>query len=52
MPKRGIGDATVAALESFAATEGIDVVEACRRVDEIAVLQHPGEGRGRRASTR
>ena len=28
MPKRGIGDATVAAMESFAATEGIDVVEA------------------------
>jgi hypothetical protein len=25
MPKRGIGEATVAAIESFAATEGIDV---------------------------
>ncbi len=44
MPKRGIGDATVAALESFAATEGIDVVEACRRVDEIAVLQNRAKG--------
>ena len=43
-PKRGIGDATVAALESFARTEGIDVVEAARRVDEIAVLQSRGKG--------
>jgi DNA helicase-2/ATP-dependent DNA helicase PcrA len=43
-PKRGIGDATVAALESFADTEGIDVVEACRRVDEIAVLQTRAKG--------
>jgi ATP-dependent DNA helicase UvrD/PcrA len=37
-PKRGIGDATVATLESFAASEGIDLVEACRRVDEIGTL--------------
>jgi DNA helicase-2/ATP-dependent DNA helicase PcrA len=44
MPKRGIGDATTAALESFAATEGIDVVEACRRVDEIAVLNTRAKG--------
>jgi ATP-dependent DNA helicase UvrD/PcrA len=43
-PKRGIGDATVAALESFADTEGIDVMEACRRVDEIAVLQRRAKG--------
>ena len=43
-PKRGIGDATVAALESFADTEGIDVIEACRRVDEIAVLQTRAKG--------
>jgi DNA helicase-2/ATP-dependent DNA helicase PcrA len=44
MPKRGIGDATVAALESYAATEGIDVVEACRRIDEIAVLNSRAKG--------
>lgn len=44
MPKRGIGDATTAAVESFAATEGIDVVEACRRVDEIAVLGTRAKG--------
>jgi DNA helicase-2/ATP-dependent DNA helicase PcrA len=44
MPKRGIGDATVAALESYAASEGIDVVEACRRIDEIAVLNSRAKG--------
>jgi len=44
MPKRGIGDATVAALESFAASEGIDMLEACRRVDEIAVLNNRAKG--------
>jgi DNA helicase-2/ATP-dependent DNA helicase PcrA len=44
MPKRGIGDATVAALEAFARDEEIDVVEACRRVDEIAVLQTRAKG--------
>ena len=43
-PKRGIGDATVAALESFADTEGIDMMEACRRVDEIVVLQTRAKG--------
>ena len=43
-PKRGIGDATVAALESFARDEGITVVDACRRVDEIAVLQTRAKG--------
>jgi DNA helicase-2/ATP-dependent DNA helicase PcrA len=43
-PKRGIGDATVAALESFATLEDIDLVEACRRVDEIAVLNTRAKG--------
>ncbi|MDP9298694.1 MAG: DNA helicase PcrA, partial [Actinomycetota bacterium] len=43
-PKRGIGDATVAALESFAREEGITVLDACRRVDEIAVLQPRAKG--------
>jgi DNA helicase-2/ATP-dependent DNA helicase PcrA len=43
-PKRGIGDQTVAALEAFARDEGIDVVEACRRVDEIAVLGARAKG--------
>jgi DNA helicase-2/ATP-dependent DNA helicase PcrA len=43
-PKRGIGDATVAAIESFATLEDIDLLEACRRVDEIAVLNTRAKG--------
>ncbi|HXF56275.1 MAG TPA: DNA helicase PcrA [Actinomycetota bacterium] len=37
-PRRGIGEATVAAIEDFAAREGIPFLEAARRVDEIPVL--------------
>ena len=37
-PKRGIGDQTVAALESFAGTEEVPFLEACRRVEEIGSL--------------
>ncbi|MGQ0668326.1 MAG: DNA helicase PcrA [Actinomycetota bacterium] len=37
-PKRGIGDATVGALESFAASEEIPFLEAARRAEEIGVL--------------
>jgi len=44
MPKRGIGDATVATLEAFARDEEISVVEACRRVDQIATLQSRAKG--------
>jgi DNA helicase-2/ATP-dependent DNA helicase PcrA len=44
MPKRGIGDQTVAALEGFARDEEIDVVEACRRIDEISVLNARAKG--------
>jgi DNA helicase-2/ATP-dependent DNA helicase PcrA len=44
MPKRGVGEATVAAVETFARDEGIDVLEACRRVDEIGVLQNRAKG--------
>jgi DNA helicase-2/ATP-dependent DNA helicase PcrA len=44
MPKRGIGDATVAALETFAREEGIDIVQACRRADEIGHLQARAKG--------
>jgi DNA helicase-2/ATP-dependent DNA helicase PcrA len=43
-PKRGIGDATVAAIEAFARDEEIDVIEACRRVDEITLLQTRAKG--------
>jgi DNA helicase II / ATP-dependent DNA helicase PcrA len=44
MPKRGIGDQTVAAVEAFARDEDIDVVEACRRVDEISLLNARAKG--------
>jgi len=43
-PKRGIGEATVAALESFALTEGIPFLDAARRVDEIATLATRARG--------
>jgi DNA helicase-2/ATP-dependent DNA helicase PcrA len=43
-PKRGIGDATVAALESFGAEEGIPFLEAARRVDLIDVLGTRAKG--------
>ncbi len=44
MPKRGIGDQTVAAVEAFARDEDVDVVEACRRVDEISLLNSRAKG--------
>ena len=44
MPKRGIGDATVSAVESFAREEGISVIEAAHRVDEIATLAARAKG--------
>ncbi len=37
-PKRGIGDATMAAIEEFSRWEEIPFIEAARRVDEISVL--------------
>ncbi|MFM8944879.1 MAG: DNA helicase PcrA [Actinomycetota bacterium] len=43
-PKRGIGEATVAALEDHARTEGIPFLEACRRVDEIGILGARAKG--------
>ncbi|MGH2556873.1 MAG: 3'-5' exonuclease [Actinomycetota bacterium] len=43
-PKRGIGDATVAALEGFAADEDIPFVEAARRADEVATLGQRAKG--------
>ncbi|MBI3647677.1 MAG: DNA helicase PcrA, partial [Actinobacteria bacterium] len=43
-PKRGIGDATVAAVGSFAQLEGISVIDAVRRVDEIDVLAARAKG--------
>ena len=43
-PKRGIGEATVAAVEGFAATEGIPFLEAARRADEIPTLAQRAKG--------
>ncbi len=43
-PKRGIGDATVAALEGFSGMEGVPFLEAARRVDEVASLGARAKG--------
>jgi DNA helicase II / ATP-dependent DNA helicase PcrA len=43
-PKRGIGDATVSTLETFSRDEDISLVDACRRVDEISVLNSRAKG--------
>ncbi len=43
-PKRGIGDQTVASLEAFARDEEVTVLQACRRVDEIATLGPRAKG--------
>ena len=37
VPKRGIGDASVAKLDAFAATEGIAFADALRRADEAGI---------------
>ncbi|MDP9343734.1 MAG: DNA helicase PcrA [Actinomycetota bacterium] len=43
-PKRGIGEATVGALEAFAQQEGVPFLEAARRVEEIDVLGQRARG--------
>jgi DNA helicase-2/ATP-dependent DNA helicase PcrA len=43
-PKRGIGDATVAALEGFAAVEEVPFLEAARRADEVPALAARARG--------
>src|SRR5207244_844263 len=43
-PKRGIGDATVAAIEGFAADEDVPFLEAARRVEEIGSLGQRARG--------
>jgi DNA helicase-2/ATP-dependent DNA helicase PcrA len=43
-PKRGIGETTVAAIESFALTEGVPFLDAVRRVDEIPTLASRARG--------
>jgi DNA helicase II / ATP-dependent DNA helicase PcrA len=43
-PKRGIGDATVASIESFASSENIPFLSAARRADEIWQLGARAKG--------
>jgi DNA helicase-2/ATP-dependent DNA helicase PcrA len=43
-PKRGIGEATIAAIESHAATEDLPFIEAARRADEISTLGQRAKG--------
>ncbi|HEX9236936.1 MAG TPA: UvrD-helicase domain-containing protein, partial [Actinomycetota bacterium] len=43
-PKRGIGDATVGALDGFAAQEDVPFLDACRRVDEVSTLGQRAKG--------
>jgi DNA helicase-2/ATP-dependent DNA helicase PcrA len=43
-PKRGIGEATVASLERFAADEDLPFIESARRVDEIFTLTSRAKG--------
>jgi DNA helicase II / ATP-dependent DNA helicase PcrA len=37
VPKRGVGDASIAKLDAFAATEGVAFLDALRRADEAGV---------------
>jgi len=43
-PKRGIGDATIAALEGFAAGEGLPFLEVARRAGEVGSLAARAKG--------
>jgi ATP-dependent DNA helicase UvrD/PcrA len=43
-PKRGIGEATVAAIEGFAADEDLPFMEAARRAGEISTLGQRAKG--------
>jgi DNA helicase II / ATP-dependent DNA helicase PcrA len=43
-PKRGIGDATVSALEAFARDQEITFLEACHQVDQIGSLGSRARG--------
>jgi DNA helicase-2/ATP-dependent DNA helicase PcrA len=43
-PKRGVGEATVAAIESFATDEDLPFIEAARRADQISTLGQRAKG--------
>lgn len=44
VPKRGIGDQTVTAVEAYARDEGVPFLEACRRAEEITMLSSRAKG--------
>ena len=44
VPKRGVGDTSVAKLDAFAATEGLAFLDALRRVDEAGVSGRAATG--------
>ncbi len=44
VPKRGVGDTSVARLDSFASAEGITFAEALRRADEVGVTGSAARG--------
>ena len=44
VPKRGVGDTTVARLDAYARAEGITFVEALRRADEVGVAGPASRG--------
>ena len=44
VPKRGVGDTTVARLDGFATAEGITFAEALRRADEVGISGPAGRG--------
>ncbi len=43
-PRRGIGEATVASIETFASTEDLPFMEAARRADQISTLGQRAKG--------
>ena len=43
-PKRGVGEATVASIESFATDEDLPFIEAARRADQISTLGQRAKG--------
>jgi len=44
VPKRGIGDTTVARLDAWAAAEGVSFIDALRRADEVGITGPAGRG--------
>ena len=49
VPRRGIGDATIGRLDSWANTHGVAFIDALRRQDEAGVTGQGGPGHRRRS---